>query len=163
MLDVFFQLNPNFAAFIISLQGDDPKTDFRGMGLLGLENLLYFAKEYSDAAQHVLLHSMHPSMGYTFAIVGINLTSLAYRLLQCGSAKTHFYNLAASLKQPSTMVHFHKFYCYLLFEFDRFWLESEPKNIMDFREIYQSFECTILAVLENDKTIFKANLIVEKV
>ncbi|CAD6991581.1 unnamed protein product [Ceratitis capitata] len=119
----------------IGFQGDDPKTDFRGMGLLGLENLLYFSREYRDAAHHVLLHSKHPVYGYTFAIVGINLTAMAYRLLKSGDAKVHFYNAAQALNQPCTLMHFHKFYCYLLFEFDRFWMESEPTNIMDFRDI----------------------------
>lgn len=126
------------------------------MGMLGLENLLYFATEYKDAAHHVLLHSMHPI--HTFAIVGINLTAMAYRLIKNGDAKTHFYNLAQSLKQPCSLEYFNKFYCYLLFEFDRFWFESEPPNIMDFREIYQSFEITIMEALQKDSTIFKTNL-----
>lgn len=133
------------------------------MGMLGLENLLYFAREYKEAAQHVLLHSMHPTLGYTFAIVGINLTAMAYRLLKSGEAKTHFYNVAQSTKQPCSLIHFHKFYCYLLFEFDRFWMESEPANIMDFREIYQSFEITIMEALLRDTTLFKTNLVVEEV
>lgn len=133
------------------------------MGMLGLENLLYFAREYKEPAQHVLLHSMHPTLGYTFAIVGINLTAMAYRLLKSGEAKTHFYNMAQTTKQPCSLAHFHKFYCYLLFEFDRFWLESEPSNIMDFREIYQSFEITIMEALQRDTTLFKTNLVVEDV
>ncbi|XP_061395734.1 ELMO domain-containing protein 2 [Musca vetustissima] len=147
----------------IGFQGDDPKTDFRGMGMLGLENLLFFAREYKEAAHHVLLHSRHPKLGYTFAIVGINLTAMAYRLLKNGDAKTHFYNLAQAIKQPCSLRHFHKLYCYLLFEFDRFWLESEPTNIMDFREIYQNFEITIIEALQRDTTIFKTNLVVENV
>ncbi|XP_067614971.1 ELMO domain-containing protein 2 [Eurosta solidaginis] len=147
----------------IGFQGDDPKTDFRGMGILGLENLLYFSREYRDAAHHVLLHSKHPVYGYTFAIVGINLTAMAYRLLKSGDAKVHFYNAAQSLNQALSLAHFHKFYCYLLFEFDRFWMESGPTNIMDFREIYQRFEILILEALHNDKTLFKTNLVVEYV
>lgn len=147
----------------IGFQGDDPKTDFRGMGLLGLDNLVFFAKEYSVAAQHVLLHSMHPVYGYTFAIVGINLTSLAYRLLKTGAAKTHFYNLAQMKKRALQINDFHRFYCYLLFEFDRFWIESEPRDIMDFREIYQTFEITILESLDKNDTLFKTNLVVEAV
>ncbi|KOB66265.1 ELMO domain-containing protein 2 [Operophtera brumata] len=76
----------------IGFQGDDPKTDFRGMGMLGLENLLFFATEYSQASSHVLSHSHHPQYGYTFAIVGINLTSMAYNFLKDGSAKTYMFN-----------------------------------------------------------------------
>ncbi|KAH8381351.1 hypothetical protein KR093_003027 [Drosophila rubida] len=148
----------------IGFQGDDPKTDFRGMGILGLDNLLYFASAYNDAAKHVLLHSMHPTLGYTYAIVGINLTALAFNLLRTGAAKTHFYNQVALHKQNfSTIEDFHKLYCYLFFEFDRFWMESSPRNIMDFREVYQAFEITKLEALHNDNTIFKTNLVVESV
>ncbi|XP_034487012.1 ELMO domain-containing protein 2 [Drosophila innubila] len=148
----------------IGFQGDDPKTDFRGMGMLGLENLLYFASAYNDAAKHVLLHSMHPTLGYTYAIVGINLTALAFNLLRTGAAKTHFYNQVALHKQNfSTIEDFHKLYCYLFFEFDRFWKDSSPRNIMDFREVYQAFEITKLEALHNENTIFKTNLVVESV
>lgn len=133
------------------------------MGMLGLENLLYFAREYNEAAQHVLLHSRHPSLGYTFAIVGINLTAMAYRLLRTGEARTHFYNVAQSTKKACSMVHFHKFYCYLFFEFDRYWLVSEPVNIMAFQDIYQQFEISILEALHKNSTVFKTNLTVEDV
>jgi len=47
----------------IGFQGEDPKTDFRGMGMLGLSNLVYFAKEFSSAARHILSHSHHPQFG----------------------------------------------------------------------------------------------------
>lgn len=148
----------------IGFQGDDPKTDFRGMGMLGLENLLYFATAYNDAAKHVLLHSMHPTLGYTYAIVGINLTALAFNLLRSGAAKTHFYNQVAQHKQNfSSVEDFHRLYCYLFFEFDRFWMDSSPRNIMDFREVYQAFEITKLEALHNDTTLFKTNLVVESV
>ena len=43
----------------IGFQGKDPKTDFRGMGMLGLENLLFLVKNYNKAAKHILSHS-HP-------------------------------------------------------------------------------------------------------
>jgi hypothetical protein len=43
---------------IVGFQGKDPSTDFRGMGLLGLEQLLYFSKY--DAARDILQDSDHP-------------------------------------------------------------------------------------------------------
>lgn len=130
------------------------------MGMLGLDNLLYFAKEYNTAARHVLLHSMHPVYGYTFAIVGINLTSMAYKLLKTGRARTHFYNITAG---PCTIEDFHKFYCYLFFEFDKFWMECEPRNIMEFPIIHQTFEESIMGSLNNDSTTFKTNFVVEEI
>ncbi|KAK4881953.1 hypothetical protein RN001_005272 [Aquatica leii] len=76
LLELWEHLNPNDPLNMriskrwqeIGFQGDDPKTDFRGMGLLGLENLLYFAKEFKGPATHVLSHSHHPNYGYEFAI-----------------------------------------------------------------------------------------------
>ncbi len=47
----------------IGFQGDDPSTDFRGMGLLGLENLLFFSTNYRESARHLLQHSLHPIHG----------------------------------------------------------------------------------------------------
>ncbi|KAK7867153.1 hypothetical protein R5R35_008352 [Gryllus longicercus] len=144
----------------IGFQGDDPKTDFRGMGLLGLENLIYFAREYPGAAQHVLSHSHHPQYGYAFAIVGINLTSMAYYLLKDGSAKTHVYNVCN--KFP-TMKVFHQFYCYLFYEFDRFWIESKPRNVMDFTFIKDKFEKCIRLSLVNPSTVFRINISIDNI
>uniref|UniRef100_A0A3B1IR46 ELMO/CED-12 domain containing 1 n=1 Tax=Astyanax mexicanus TaxID=7994 RepID=A0A3B1IR46_ASTMX len=44
----------------IGFQGSDPKTDFRGMGLLGLHNLLYFAEHDKATALQVLHDSLQP-------------------------------------------------------------------------------------------------------
>lgn len=121
------------------------------MGLLGLENLLYFAEEYNAAARHVLSHSTHPMHGYTFAIVGINLTSMAYNLMQNGAAKTHLYNLKAPYL---SLKHFHRLYCYLFYEFDKFWLECKPISLMEFSNIHAQFLSDITNQLNDDQTVF---------
>ncbi|KAI5698248.1 hypothetical protein M8J76_014881 [Diaphorina citri] len=141
----------------IGFQGDDPKTDFRGMGILGLDNLLHFASEYPTTAQHVLQHSLHPQYGYAFAIVGINLTSLAYHLFQDDAAKTIVYNSCKSL--PSINV-FHHFYCYLFYEFDRVWMESKP-CVMDFSNVKTKFENNIRSLLSNSSVLLKTDLSID--
>ncbi|XP_026888329.2 ELMO domain-containing protein 2 isoform X2 [Electrophorus electricus] len=120
----------------IGFQGDDPKTDFRGMGVLGLVNLLFFSEHYTDAARRVLSHANHPKLGYSYAIVGINLTEMAYSLLRTGALKRHFYNMVTGEPQ---LHHFHQFYCYLVYEFDQFWMEEEPDSIMDFNHYREKF------------------------
>lgn len=144
----------------IGFQGEDPKTDFRGMGMLGLENLVYFAQEYPSAATHVLSHSAHPRYGYAFAIVGINLTSMALKLLRDGTAKTHIYN---SSKTLPTIRAFHQFYCYLFYEFDGFWIESKPSNMMEFSSIQEKFENSIRMALANPSTVFRINVAVDNI
>lgn len=133
-------------------QGDDPKTDFRGMGVLGLENLLYFAKEYTDTARRALLHSMHPQHGYTFAIVGINLTSMALTLLKQGHAKTHIYNVIPTYASLDT---FHDLYCYLFYAFDRYWMQCKPQSIMDFSFVQERFINDIKALLRDEGTVLR--------
>lgn len=144
----------------IGFQGDDPKTDFRGMGLLGLENLLFFTTEYKGPASHVLSHSRHPVYGYAFAIVGINLTSMAWQLLRDGDAKTYVYNVSKSLP---TMRLFHQLYSYLFYEFDRYWVECKPKDIMEFSNIKEKFERNIKLSLQDPLTVFRINISVDTI
>lgn len=146
----------------IGFQGDDPATDFRGMGILGLENLLHFAREYPGTARHLLSHSQHPKYGYTFAVVGINITHMAWRLLKDGYAKSHFYNLLRSgQKGYPTIEHFHQFYCYLFYEFDSYWMNAKPDNLMEFNIVQEKFEKSIKKVTERENCLFKMNLSVE--
>lgn len=157
----------------IGFQGEDPKTDFRGMGMLGLSNLVYFAKEFSSAARHILSHSHHPQFGhitlqgceqpsvrYSFAIVGINLTHLAYKMLKDGVLKSHLYNV--NTYKP-TIENFHHFYSYLFIEFDKFWLECKPKDIMEFNRIRDLFENNIRSELSDPRTCFKVNIQIDTV
>lgn len=130
------------------------------MGLLGLDNLLYFSTEYPDVSRHVLSHSVHPKYGYTYAIVGINLTSMAYFLLKDGSAKTYMFNTKHQL--PSINL-FHKFYCYLFYEFDKLWLESKPENMMEFSIIFKKFENAIRTELADPASVFRINIEVDTV
>ncbi|XP_016332794.1 ELMO domain-containing protein 1-like isoform X3 [Sinocyclocheilus anshuiensis] len=199
----------------IGFQGNDPKTDFRGMGLLGLHNLLYFAEHDKATALQVLHDSLQPkhrlfffkpcsrshlqhallpsctscthtflffcscfffipitvmrrnvskeeaskmsradwdkkkfdkAIGYSFAIVGINITDLAYSLLVSGALKTHLYNVAPEI--PS-LVHFQQTFCYLMQEFHRFWIEEDPRDIMEFNRVRTKFHKRVLKQLKN--------------
>ena len=99
----------------IGFQGNDPATDFRGMGLLGLtclqylilgahslciiidqDNSLtllfsYFSRSHGDVARSVLSHSHHPRYDYPYAIVVINLTSLGHGWLKEGRLDRYLY------------------------------------------------------------------------
>ncbi|XP_061626851.1 ELMO domain-containing protein 2 [Phyllopteryx taeniolatus] len=130
----------------IGFQGDDPKTDFRGMGMLGLINLLFFSEHYTQEARLVLSHANHPKLGYSYAIVGINLTEMAYSLLKSGALKAHFYNTVPGAPE---LQHFHQLYCYLAFEFDQFWLAEEPESIMLFNQYREKFHHVVRTLLKD--------------
>uniref|UniRef100_A0AAY5K9P0 ELMO domain-containing protein n=1 Tax=Esox lucius TaxID=8010 RepID=A0AAY5K9P0_ESOLU len=130
----------------IGFQGNDPKTDFRGMGLLGLHNLLYFAEHDKATALQVLQDSLQPKQRYSFAIVGINITDLAYSLLVSGALKTHLYNVAPEMPN---LIHFQQTFCYLMQEFHRFWIEEDPCDIMEFNRVRSKFHRRVLRQLKN--------------
>lgn len=119
----------------IGFQGDDPSTDFRGMGIQGLEDLLYFVEKYPDQSQSALQHASHPVNWYPYAIVGINITKFAYQILE--SKKLQLY-----LFQFGTEIHnFQEFYCYLFFHFDQFWFHHQPPlSVMDFEAKFVEFQ-----------------------
>ncbi|XP_060939481.1 ELMO domain-containing protein 2 [Limanda limanda] len=130
----------------IGFQGDDPKTDFRGMGLLGLINLVFFSANHTEEARQVLSHANHPKLGYSYAIVGINLTEMAYSLLKSGALKPHFYN---TVQGPPELQHFHQLYCYLAYEFDKFWVLEEPESIMHFNQYREKFHNVVKTQLQD--------------
>jgi hypothetical protein len=66
----------------LGFQGNDPATDFRGMGMLGLLQLEYFARVKPSDAKRVLGDSMHPRRYYPFSATGINVTAFVMELLR---------------------------------------------------------------------------------
>lgn len=128
----------------LGFQGDDPATDFRGMGILGLDNLVFFAENYNGEARQTLVHSHHPTLWYSYAIVGINLTSMAYNLLKDGSLRDYFYS---SVTGEPAIYHFHRIYCHIFTEFDRFWFAEKPKSVMDFGIVRDKFEKKVVSIL----------------
>lgn len=150
----------------IGFQGTDPKTDFRGMGMLGLESLLYLVQNFNKAAKHVLSHSNHPKYGYSMAIVSINLTHLALKLINDGTAKTHVYNATkegTNDNKPINMENFHHLSSYLLIEFDKFWIEQKPENVMEFNRIRDLYENNLRTLLADTTVCLKINPVVDTV
>eukprot|EP00923_Selenidium_pygospionis_P043828 GHVN01075664.1.p1 GENE.GHVN01075664.1~~GHVN01075664.1.p1 ORF type:complete len:497 (+),score=70.48 GHVN01075664.1:76-1491(+) len=69
-----------------------PYRDFRGMGTLGLDCLVYFAKNHPARAKEVL-HDAH-NVGQTvpFAITGLNVAMWVREMLDDGSLDIFFFN-----------------------------------------------------------------------
>ena len=58
----------------IGFQGEDPSTDFRGSGFLGLKHLVYFVENGKEEAENVLNTALSQKRWYFFAAAGINIT-----------------------------------------------------------------------------------------
>ncbi|CAD5234285.1 unnamed protein product [Bursaphelenchus xylophilus] len=120
----------------VGFQGDDPATDFRGMGVLGLDQLLFFAQFDVAKCQRVMAISQDEIIGFPFAIAGITFTALCRQLLQENLLKNHFVN---SCNQPPTIDNFHQVYCRIFYLFAEFWLHSSPPNVMNFNPVKSKF------------------------
>eukprot|EP01113_Clastostelium_recurvatum_P031692 TRINITY_DN3983_c0_g1_i2.p1 TRINITY_DN3983_c0_g1~~TRINITY_DN3983_c0_g1_i2.p1 ORF type:complete len:737 (-),score=209.05 TRINITY_DN3983_c0_g1_i2:84-2294(-) len=68
---------------LIGFQGTDPATDFRGMGIVGLENLLYFAENHGEVFRKIVSTNLaRKEREYPVASAGINLSQMLFDLLK---------------------------------------------------------------------------------
>ncbi|GAM17303.1 hypothetical protein SAMD00019534_004780 [Acytostelium subglobosum LB1] len=72
----------------IGFQGKDPSTDFRGMGIAGLKNLLYYATHHQDSLRTLMKQQSALQSGasndryYPVAVCGIHITSMLLELIK---------------------------------------------------------------------------------
>lgn len=64
---------------------------------------------------------------YSYAIVGINLTEMAYSLLRTGALKPHFYN---TVQGTPELKHFHQLYCEYLISII-FYVTSDSFSLLE--------------------------------
>jgi ELMO/CED-12 family/SAM domain (Sterile alpha motif)/N-terminal or F0 domain of Talin-head FERM/ELMO, armadillo-like helical domain len=71
----------------LGFQGADPATDFRGMGLIGLKHLLYFAKVYTSTFKDMAhQQASRETKYYPTAVAGINISQMLFALLDIGKS-----------------------------------------------------------------------------
>ncbi len=138
----------------MGFQGSDPATDFRGMGLLGLHNLLYMAEHRTDLfkkllnGQHARLPAGHERV-YPVAVAGINITQMLYDLLNIGKnidptgANGRLFKVL--FDQPNI---FEELYCLSFTLLDRTWDEMKA-NYMDFGKVLAAVRAQVEAALES--------------
>jgi len=139
---------------LLGFQGKDPSTDFRGMGYLGLVQLLYFTKRYAAEAKELLSHSQEDDHYFPFAITGINITAFIHELLLNTSLHGYiFYYLDEIILQDTigspegysqdphcislSLQYIHDLYCQVFLTFGKEWKKRNPQNVMAFPGIFQ--------------------------
>jgi hypothetical protein len=122
----------------IGFQGKDPATDFRGMGVLGLYCLHYFATNHQSVARSVLSHSHHPQHHYPYAVVGIHVIEMIHGWLR--DSRLHSYLYTTCTDWPPATEELMEMYCYLFYQFDQFWEQKKPENVMAFVPIKEEFK-----------------------
>lgn len=131
----------------IGFQSDEPSRDFRGMGILSLDQLIYLAKKEPKLMRSIMTLANHPRIGFPLAITGINITSLCYHLLKNGLLKNHFHN---SLEESVQLSDFHNAYCRIFSLFADYWKKEDPPSIMSFNNVRMNFEKALIPQLKTE-------------
>ncbi|ORX52822.1 hypothetical protein DM01DRAFT_1383976 [Hesseltinella vesiculosa] len=123
----------------IGFQGQDPATDFRGMGIQGLDDMLYYCKTYPDSAQRTFLTSQHPVSWYPFAIVGINISHFTLQILR--NRQIQYYLFKFGIEHDA----YQDLYCFLFHRFNDYWtsFDNPRVTVMDFERVFGQFKQVI--------------------
>lgn len=138
----------------LGFQGRDPTTDFRGMGILGLFQLMFFSEHKRDAARMILGELSNPERYYPFAIIGINLTRFVIDLFRERRLHIPLINMFAHLTVNSSLAYVegpsndidcinfccdvvHNVYATAFEEFYLTWVVRNPSNVMSFTDLFE--------------------------
>lgn len=146
----------------IGFQGVDPSTDFRGMGKLGLQQLVHFSTVRNQSARAILLESNHPRRFFPFSATGINFTLFVIEMLRetrlhgvllrslereaVGQSFASGDGPSASrelLQMGCTVVH--DMYCDVFEDFNRLWVSRDPPNVMAFHSLFTELKASYRA------------------
>lgn len=130
----------------LGFQGKDPATDMRGMGILGLINLIHFAENRNTEARQVLLRSQYVHSFYPYACAGINFTSFVLTLLnrrrlnsliieemtRNTSVTTTTAIVTEDAAKIATLAVFHRVYINVFLRFHQGWNQENPPNMTHF-------------------------------
>jgi len=143
----------------MGFQNVDPGTDFRGMGLLGLNNLLYFAENKPDVLREIVLEqASRKERDYPVAVVGINVTQALYQIfdvVKCSNALANGVNPASNqidrvyrvlFDQPQA---FQEIYCIAFQMLDYTWDEMKA-SYMDFPKVLAAVKKQLEAILSKE-------------
>lgn len=144
----------------LGFQGNDPTTDFRSLGMLGLYQLVYFSLHRTQTAHMVLEELSKPGKYYPFAVIGINISQFVMELfLEHRLHKLLFDNYRNIVMACSTLVRrcpseddnclnycaetVHDIYCVVFEEFYMLWVVRNPADIMSFSDLFAELKANI--------------------
>ena len=149
----------------IGFQGADPATDFRGMGVLGLQNLVYFGEHYPEVFQRLV--SKQRKRDYPLACAGINVTAMLVDLLRlrdCDGSEVAARPPFESAWESDMFAFFcHMFYrerpfedmyCFALRTLDRVWVSMDA-DYADFPSVIAALKARLQEALAQRPLSFR--------
>ena len=145
----------------LGFQGKDPSTDWRSVGLLGLDSMLYFAKNTQNARQ-LVVEAVKPAgtntLGwYPFALAYITITDFALRLLKLGSLSWLLLSSSASVEDTFLRIvsllvqHFHMHWQYLQKSEHPQEASRARPVVMDFERIVKKWKIEVTRWVERGR------------
>jgi hypothetical protein len=138
----------------LGFQGDDPSTDFRGMGLFALHQLVYFADTRQTVVQRMIneaneehwsdLRSRARDTGppikqlkryYPFAVTGINISAFIVGLFQ----KDALVSAWMGARADTILQRIDDLYCDTFILFHERWRQGPERSVMEFPKVFR--EC----------------------
>ncbi|EGG25214.1 engulfment and cell motility ELM family protein [Cavenderia fasciculata] len=139
---------------ILGFQGTDPATDFRGMGIFGLENLVYFATSHSEQFKKIVQTNIErKERDYPVAVAGINLTQMFLDQFKINEDSNPEYPIF-----PVLFSHKHAFeelYCITFNLLDTTW-DTMNASYMDFPKVLATVRQSTVTALDNKPTTLEA-------
>jgi hypothetical protein len=120
----------------VGFQQRDPASDFRGGGLLGLHQLVYFARTRGDAAREMLVTPSAEAARYPWACAGINVTMTAAGVLGDGTLDGVLLTVAEQGRD--VVAAYHDVYCDLFEKLHARWVAADPENVLAFGPVFDA-------------------------
>ena len=125
----------------VGFQADDPATDFRGSGVLGLINLHRWVG--TQEGKQAFQTADTPSTEYFFASASIFMTMLACELCRDFTVHPKYWMGAEEWKFPDWEAPFQRVFSTVWGDFVLFWEGREDKSMMQFNQTLLAFSRTI--------------------
>lgn len=120
----------------IGFQGEDPTTDFRGTGKLGLLNFYHFVTHNESKARQCLKHAKDKKTEYFLACSGINVT---FHLMNRFDEPTILNNFAMVTSEEEVLGIFNGIYTSAVQKLDEYWIKSPlSSSFMNFNQVVVS-------------------------
>ncbi|KAJ1343989.1 hypothetical protein BSLG_001469 [Batrachochytrium salamandrivorans] len=119
----------------IGFQGQDPATDFRGMGLLSLDDLHFLCKKRPSLAARILSSSRQDASWFPFAVTSIHITDFTLRMMRTRLLQNTLYRLGIEEDV------YREVYCYFFDGFEKYWLsQKEPPKAIHFEQLFKEYQ-----------------------
>lgn len=134
----------------IGFQQSDPASDFRGGGVLALDQLLHIASNRTAIARKMIVQPSDETARYPWACVGINLTREAVRVVDngwldrrlLGKSEEDGMGLIADVYSDMFEILHHN------------WIEANPENVLAFPQVFKR------TMADVDKELAKTGVLV---